>query len=67
MGPDKTTKPVEDIATKWEDVVPTLKEEINNFLFAKVPGIMTISEFEDLACDIMTRIHEAWFPTEAGK
>jgi len=43
-----------------KDLINDLKSEINEFLFSKIPGSMTMRQFEVLSMDIHSRIFKEW-------
>lgn len=43
-----------------ELVLADLKQELNSFLWTKLPGSMTLQQAEDVSLDIMQIIHKAW-------
>jgi hypothetical protein len=43
-----------------EQILSTLKDDINKFAYSKVPDMMTILEFERLTCTIHDVISQAW-------
>lgn len=43
-----------------EEVFRTLKDDINRFLWTRLPESMTLGKAEELACEIHDRIMAAW-------
>jgi len=46
--------------TEYDRIMRELKPEINNFLFSRLPGEMTLDEFEKVSIDIYKIIFESW-------
>ena len=64
----QTDQIAEDVAERddkvpraqFADIDETLKVDVNEFLFKRLPDTMTLRAFENLACAIDAAIRRAW-------
>lgn len=50
----------EEFERKKEDVLDSLKLEINEMLFRNLPGTTTLTEMEAIACAMFDAIRDVW-------
>lgn len=59
--------PAEDIdAEGRQAILDTLKEDINAFLWTRLPGAMTLACADDIAADIHSLIEATWAALPPG-
>jgi hypothetical protein len=49
-----------DFEEKRKNFIDNFKIDLNNFMYDRVPGKITIDEFEALTCDIHERVCKEW-------
>jgi hypothetical protein len=60
MKPEYAVSEKDKPRTEFEEICKDLKPDLNNFLFSRVPGGLTIEEFEVIATKIYSEILESW-------
>jgi hypothetical protein len=60
MNPEYSVSKNDQIKSERESVLRELNPDINNFLFSRVPGGLTIDEFEQLSTEVYTLINIVW-------
>ena len=56
-----------EFLSQKESILETLKPELNNFLWMRLPPNMTLDEAEDFACAIFEKIRDMWEEQENDK
>jgi hypothetical protein len=57
---ESTEKFTYDMGKERDDFINNFKTKLNEFMYDKVPHKLTMAEFEELTCDIHTRVFKEW-------